>query len=202
MFHDIERVLIGRDEIAERVGEIAERLAADLKRELEAEGSSEREHRVVLVPIMTGSIVFVADLIRRLPMKLSMGLVTVSSYAGETMESKGAHLRGELPEGLEGKHVVLVDDILDSGNTLYLVRSLVQERSPASVRVVVLLDKKERRVMPIEADYAGFEIPDEFVVGYGLDYNGYYRNLPDIATLNPDAASGAGGRSGSGGAKV
>lgn len=193
MRQEIERVLIGRDEIAERVGEMAEALAADLKRDLAAEGSTEREHRVVLVPIMTGSIVFVADLIRRLPMKLSMGLVTVSSYAGETMESKGAHLRGELPEGLEGKHVVLVDDILDSGNTLYLVRSLVQERSPASVRVAVLLDKKERRVMPIEPDYAGFEIPDEFVVGYGLDYNGYYRNLPDIATLNPDVAFGGSG---------
>ncbi|USN99979.1 MAG: hypoxanthine phosphoribosyltransferase [Phycisphaeraceae bacterium] len=197
MFRDIERVLIDRDRIAERVGEIADRLAADLRRELAAEGAGEEEHRVVFIPIMTGSIVFVSDLIRRLPMKLSMQLVTVSSYPGETMESKGAHLRGELPAALEGKHIVLVDDILDSGRTLHLVRSLVMERSPASVRTVVLLDKKARREAPIEPDYFGFDIPDEFVVGYGLDYNGYYRNLPDIGTLNPEAAIGS--PSGSGG---
>lgn len=190
MFQEIERVLIDRDRIAERVGEIADRLAADLRHELAAEGRPDDEHRVVFIPIMTGSIVFVADLIRRLPMKLSMELVTVSSYPGQTMESKGARMRGALPEGLEGKHVVLVDDILDSGRTLYLVRSLVRERSPASVRTVVLLDKTARREAPIEPDYWGFDIPDEFVVGYGLDYNGYYRNLPDIGTLNPDAAGG------------
>lgn len=185
---DIERILISRDEIAERVRGIAARLAADLRRELEDEGSTESDHRIVLIPIMTGSIVFVADLIRELPLKLSMELVAVSSYPGQTMESKGAHLAGELPEGLEGKHVVLIDDILDSGRTLHLVRSLVVGREPASVRTCVLLDKRERRAVPIEPDYAGFEIPDEFVVGYGLDFDGYYRNLPDIATLKPEAA--------------
>lgn len=187
MHRGIERILIDRDRIARRVGELAERLAGDLRAELLAEGSAEGEHRVVLIPIMTGSIVFVADLIRRLPMMMSMELVAVSSYPGQTMTSKGAHLRSELPAGLEGKHVVLVDDILDSGRTLHLVRSLVLERSPASVRTIVLLDKKERRTAPIEPDYAGFEIPDEFVVGYGLDFDGYYRNLPDIATLSPTA---------------
>lgn len=185
MFLEIERVLIDRERIAERVGELAERLAGDLRAELDREGSSDAEHRVVLIPIMTGAVVFVADLIRRLPLKLSMELVAVSSYPGQTMESKGAHLRSELPGGLKGKHVVLIDDILDSGRTLHLVRSMIVEKSPASVRTVVLLDKRERRVMPIEPDYAGFEIPDEFVVGYGLDYDGYYRNLPDIATLKP-----------------
>jgi|JRYH01.1.fsa_nt_gb hypoxanthine phosphoribosyltransferase len=193
MFRGIERILIDRHEIAERVGEIADRLASDLRAALEAEGDGAGEHRVVLIPIMTGSLVFVADLIRRLPMMLSMELVAVSSYPGQTMASKGAHLRTELPPGLEGRHVVLVDDILDSGRTLHLVRSLVEEKKPASVRTVVLLDKKARRAVPIEPDYAGFDIPDEFVVGYGLDYDGYYRNLPDIATLDPGAAGGSGG---------
>ncbi len=99
------------------------------------------------------------------------------------MASKGAHLKGELPDGMAGKHVVLVDDILDSGRTLQLVRSLVLEKQPASVRTVVLLDKRARRAVPIEPDYAGFDIPDEFVVGYGLDYNHRYRELPHLAVV-------------------
>jgi len=200
MLRDLEKILISRDEIAERVRDIADRLATDLQRELDAEGASESDHRVVLIPIMTGSVVFVADLIRCLPMKLSMELVTVSSYPGQTMASKGAHLAGDLPDGLEGKHVVLIDDILDSGRTLQLVRSLVLDKKPASVRTAVLLDKRARRAVPIEPDYAGFDIPDEFVVGYGLDFDGYYRNLPDIATLKPEAAGlfdgGVGGTGG------
>jgi len=190
MHGDIEKILIDRGLIAERVQSIAERLAEDLRRELTAEGDAEADHRVLLIPIMTGSIVFVADLIRCLPMKLSMELIAVSSYPGQTMASKGAHLKSELPDGMAGKHVVLVDDILDSGRTLQLVRSLVLEKSPASVRTVVLLDKRARRAVPIEPDYAGFEIPDEFVVGYGLDYDGFYRNLPDISVLKPEAAGG------------
>ena len=106
------------------------------------------------------------------------------------MESKGAHLKSELPQGMAGKHIVLVDDILDSGRTLQLVRSIVNEQKPASVRTVVLLDKRARWAVPIEPDYAGFDIPDEFVVGYGLDFDGYYRNLPEIAVLKPEAAAG------------
>ena len=196
MQRDIEKILIGRDEIAARVRGIAERLAGDLRRELEAEGDPEADHRIMLIPIMTGSIVFVADLIRCMPMKLSLELIAVSSYPGQTMESKGAHLKSELPQGMAGKHIVLVDDILDSGRTLQLVRAIVNEQKPASVRTVVLLDKRARRAVPIEPDYAGFDIPDEFVVGYGLDFDGYYRNLPDIAVLTPEAAAGDAGDSG------
>ena len=179
------RVLIDRDRIQSRVAEIARELSGDIVASLTDDGEDALSHsgRVVLIPIMTGSVVFVADLIRCLPMKLSMELVTVSSYPGQTMASKGAHLAGDLPDGLGGKHVVLVDDILDSGRTLQLVRSLVLDKTPASVRTVVLLDKRARRAVPIEPDYCGFEIPDEFVVGYGLDFDGYYRNLPDIIEL-------------------
>lgn len=139
------------------------------------------------MPILTGAMVFAADLIREMPMRLSMRLVTVSSYPGATTVSKGAALRGAIPADLGGRHVVVIDDILDSGHTLALVRELVLEQNPASLRLCVLLDKKVARSVEIRPNYVGFEIPDAFVVGYGLDYDGYYRNLPEIAVLEGSA---------------
>jgi hypoxanthine phosphoribosyltransferase len=184
-FPHIERVLIDRGRIAGRVCELGRQIAADLQREGGAGGQSQ----VVLVPILTGSIVFVADLIRQMPMMLSLRVVAVSSYPGASMVSKGAKIRGELPADLRGRHVLIVDDILDTGRTLGLVRSLIAEQGPASLRVCVLLRKQVAREGPAwEPDYIGFDIPDEFVVGYGLDFNGYYRNYPEIAALSPDAA--------------
>jgi hypoxanthine phosphoribosyltransferase len=187
MFPEVDRVLIDRERIRVRVGELATRLAGDLEAELARDGHTlHSEGRVVLVPIMTGAMIFTADLVRQMPVKLSLGLIAVTSYPGATVESKGAQLAGELPADLEGRHVIVIDDILDSGRTLDLVSRLIRERRPASLRIAVLLDKKARRAVPIEADYVGFEIPDEFVVGYGLDYDGYYRNHPDIAVLKPE----------------
>ena len=189
MFPEIERVLIDRDSIAQRVGEMAQAIAEDVGNELVEEGRPRDDAgRVVLVPILTGAVVFVADLIRELPLKMSLGLVAVSSYPGKSVESKGAALRGALPQDLAGRHVLVVDDILDSGETLALVERLIREQGAASVRTCALL----RKIVPgrppkHEATYTGFDIPDEFVVGYGLDYDGYYRNLPDIAILNRDA---------------
>lgn len=176
--HRVGKVLIDKDRIAQRVRE----MGAELARRLDADGGS--AGGVVLIPILTGAVVFVADLIRHMPVKMSLGLVTVSSYPGATVESKGARIRGELPKNLGGKRVVIVDDILDTGQTLSVVTSLVREQNPAGVRVCVLLRKPPlARKVPFEADHVGFDIPDRFVVGYGLDYNGYYRNLPEIAEL-------------------
>lgn len=187
VFPEIERVLITREQIETRVDELARELARDLTAELKQDGHGPHdEGRVVLIPIMTGAMIFTADLIRRMPIKLSIGLIAVSSYPGQSVTSKGARLDGELPDELEGRHVVIIDDILDSGRTLGLVRGLVEERRPASVRVVVLLDKTARREVEVPAEYVGFEIPDAFVVGYGLDYDGYYRNHPEIAVLRDD----------------
>lgn len=187
MFPEIARTLITREQIETRVREMADDLARDLTGALREDGHGPHdEGRVVLIPIMTGAMIFTADLIRQMPIKLSIGLVAVSSYPGQSVTSKGARLDGELPEELEGRHVVIIDDILDSGRTLSLVRGLVEARRPASVRVVVLLDKKERREVEVDAEYVGFEIPDEFVVGYGLDFDGYYRNHPEIAVLRDE----------------
>jgi len=179
------RVLITRDAIAERTRALGEEIARDLHEALSREGDAAEEgKRIVLLPVLTGAIVFAADLIRRMPMNLSMGLVTVSSYPGASTTSKGARLRGDLPKNLGGRHVVVVDDILDTGQTLGLLRDMILEQRPASLRICVLLRKMGvRRDVDVEADYVGFDIPNEFVVGYGLDHDGMYRNLPDIVAM-------------------
>lgn len=186
MFPEIERVLIDGPRIAARVREMGAQIAADLIADCKRTGSDQ----IVLVPILTGAVVFVADLIRHMPLKLRLGVVAVSSYPGRSMQSKGAAIRGEIPPDLAGKHVLIVDDILDSGRTLGLVRRVVQEQNPASVRIAVLLKKNLGRARDeeVQVEYAGFDIPDEFVVGYGLDYDGFYRNYPQIAVLKPQIA--------------
>lgn len=184
MLSEVDRVLISRERIAARVREMASDLAADL--------SKTPEGSVVFIPVMTGALVFVADLIRELPVKLALHLVAVSSYPGLSTTSKGAKLQTELPDDLRGKHVVILDDILDSGQTLALLRGLIEEAQPASVRIVVLLDKQVERHPTVDPEfvrpaYSGFEIPDEFVVGYGLDHDGFHRNLPDVCTVRAGA---------------
>ncbi|MDX2147033.1 MAG: phosphoribosyltransferase family protein [Planctomycetota bacterium] len=189
-------VLIDRSRIAARVRELGATISADLDASMRhahagdsslagsASGAEHAEPEVVLIPILTGSIIFVADLIREMPRTLSLELVAVSSYPGQSTKSKGAKIASALPGNLAGKHVVVVDDILDSGQTLGLVRDAIRRQEPATLRVCVLLRKPEsERVTPVEAEYVGFEIPSTFVVGYGLDYGGLYRNLPDIRTM-------------------
>jgi hypoxanthine phosphoribosyltransferase len=204
MHADLDRTLLSGEEIAARVAQIGRELSRDLEAAIASEGGSGAARNapqgeldtssIVIIPIMTGALVFTADLIRQMPLKLSLRVVAVSSYPGQSTQSKGAHLSSELPSDLAGKHVVLIDDILDSGQTLALVRELVEARGPASVRVAVLLKKpRSRRVREVRAEYVGFEIPDEFVVGYGLDFDGYYRNLPQIATLKPEVATNPSG---------
>jgi hypoxanthine phosphoribosyltransferase len=179
---DIQNVLISRQQIAQRVRELGAQIARDLE-EIGRGGEAE----IVLVPILTGSIIFVADLIRELPQKLRIEVVTVSSYPGRTTQSKDAEIRGALPGNLAGKHVLIIDDILDSGRTLRLVREEIMRRGPRSLRTCVLLRKQIPSALQTPCEYVGFDIPDEFVVGFGLDYDNYYRNLPDVGTLKKEA---------------
>lgn len=183
MHRDIEKILITESQIANRVRELGRQIAADLGRDV-PEGE---EGKIVFVPIMTGAMVFTSDLIRHLPLKISLGLVAVSSYPGKSVQSKGIAMRSELPKDLKGKHVLVVDDILDSGQTLKAVGDLIREQKPASLRLCVLLRKPGKAKIAVTPDYIGFDIPDEFVVGYGLDYDGFYRNFPQVATLREDA---------------
>ena len=180
---DIERVLVTAEAIAERVGELAEELGRGL-----AEAGAD-DDGIVLMPVMTGSMLFVSDLVRRLPHKLRLELALVSSYPGTAQESQGAKLTMPLPTELAGRHVVLVDDILDSGGTIRFLRQELAKQSPASLRSIVLLRKPRPDAADVACEHVGFEIPDEFVVGYGLDFDGLYRNLPYIGTLRPPGNS-------------
>ncbi len=177
---DIDRILVTQQQIADRVSEMANEISAEL---MSLEGDSE----IVLLPIMTGSVIFVADLMRQLPMRLRIDVVTVSSYTGLSKKSQGARLRDKIPESIRGQHVLVIDDILDSGSTIRLIRSELENLGVRSMRSCMLLRKTIPSAMATPCEYVGFDIPDEFVVGYGLDYNGYYRNLPDICVLKADA---------------
>ncbi len=181
MQRDIKKILYDRNVIAQRVSALGAQIAHDL------ESDQFNAGEIVLVPILTGSIVFLADLIRHLPQKIRIGVVSVRSYHGKSTTSKDLALRSEIPASLAGKHVIIVDDILDTGKTLALITSIITEQNPASLKTCVLLRKRIPDTPELHADYIGFDIPDEFVVGYGLDYDDYYRNLPDIGILKPDA---------------
>ncbi len=179
MRHDIKRILISRQEIAERTRELGEAITKDLH-----EKGTNGE--IVLVAVMTGSIIFVADLMRHLPMKIRISLITASSYVGASTTSSGDPILGAVPSDIAGKHVLLVDDILDSGRTLTKIRSELDHLGPQSIRTCVLLRKKLDSAMAVPCEHVGFDIDDEFVVGCGLDYDGYYRNLPYLGVIAPE----------------
>ncbi len=169
---DIDRILLTPTAITRRVGKIARDIA-------DAYGNRE----VVIVPVLTGSMIFMADLIRRLPLKMRIDVVAASSYPNRNIASRGASItfRGSLP--IRGREVLIIDDILESGQSLAAVGELIRQRGAKSVKTCALLRKPQAIERGLAADFMGFDIPDEFVVGYGMDYNHYYRNLPYIAVL-------------------
>jgi len=187
MESSVERVLITQHEIMSRVEAMGEEIASTLA----ATPSWVDDPELVVVPVMTGALVFAADLIRRLRVRMRIVPVTISSYPGASTSSQGAYLVSAAPADLHGRHVLIIDDILDSGRTLSLLRGIVGEQHPAAVFTSVLLEKEVERAEAVTSDFVGFRIPDRFVVGYGLDYDGYYRNLPEIAVLRLDDGGAA-----------
>jgi hypoxanthine phosphoribosyltransferase len=181
MQRDIDRVLISKDEIAERVKELAKQIMED-----HSEPKMIGEAEITIVPILTGAMIFCCDLIRQIPMPMKIGLMTVSSYPGKSIRTQGTQVLSQQLGNVKGRHVVILDDILDSGGTLRAVVPVMESLGAATVKVCVLLRKDREGTRDVQADYVGFEIPDEFVVGYGLDYNDFYRNLPDIVTLKSE----------------
>jgi hypoxanthine phosphoribosyltransferase len=175
MQDDIDQVLIPQARIAARVRELAEQITAD--------HTAGNGGEITIVPILTGAIIFCGDLMRHIPIAMRIGLLTVSSYPGKTIRAQGANLLSQQLGDIHNRHILLIDDILDSGGTINLIRPILQSMHPASCKTCVLLRKDRPSAKAVKVDYVGFEIPDEFVVGYGLDYNDYYRNLPDIVTL-------------------
>lgn len=176
MRDDIDRVLVTREQIAQRIRELARQITED-------HTSAEGETEITLVPILTGAMVLCADLMRHMPVRMKIGLMTVSSYPGKSLRTQGSNVLGSQLGDIRGRHILLLDDILDSGGTLRKVVPLLHEMGPASVKTCVLLRKDRPIAKETPVDYVGFEIPDEFVVGYGLDFDDYYRNLPEIVTL-------------------
>ncbi|MGA2991048.1 MAG: hypoxanthine phosphoribosyltransferase [Candidatus Korobacteraceae bacterium] len=166
------RVLFTREQICRRVRQMGERITMDFAGE-----------QVVLVGVLKGAAVFLSDLARAIELDATFDFISVSSYGDRQQSSGEVQLLKDVDRSLEGKNVILVEDILDTGLTLsYLSRILLAKR-PRTLRLAVLLDKVPRRLVPIKVDYVGFEIPDEFVVGYGMDYAEQYRNLPHICVL-------------------
>ena len=178
---DVEEVLLSGEQVQARVAELGAQLATDY------EG-----REPVLVSVLKGSIIFLADLVRAMPIPLSIDLMEVSSYGTSTESSGQVRILKDLSTSIEGREVLVVEDIIDTGLTLnYLVRYL-RGKNPATLRICTLLDKPARRLVEIPVDYIGFEIPDQFVVGYGLDYGELYRNLRFVGVLKPEVY-GAGG---------
>jgi hypoxanthine phosphoribosyltransferase len=171
---DVQEILLTEDKIQARVAELGAQLNADYAG-LEP----------VLISVLKGSIVFLADLVRSMELPLSIDIMEVSSYGAATETSGQVRILKDLSNPIEGRHVIVVEDIIDTGLTLnYLLRYL-REKGPASLRICCLLDKPARRLTEIPIDYVGFTIPDRFVVGYGLDYGERYRNLPYVGVLRP-----------------
>lgn len=176
---DIQEVLFSQQQLEERVSQIAQEITRDYAGQ-----------EIVLISVLRGSFVFMADLCRRIDLPCTIDFMSVSSYGKGTSSTGQVQITKDLSGDISGKHILVVEDILDSGNTLSYLLKLLEQRKPASIRLCTLLDKPERRVKPVEVHYSGFTIPDAFVVGYGLDYAEHYRNLPYIGILKPEVYGG------------
>jgi len=178
MLNDVEKCLISREQIAEKVALLGQQISGDY-----------RGKDLIVVGILKGAVVFLSDLIREISIPLYIDFMAVSSYGSSTESSGVVRILNDLDMSIEGMHVLIVEDIVDTGLTLkYLVENL-KNRKAASVKVCTLLEKPARRKVKVDLDYNGFVIPDEFAVGYGLDYNKKYRNLPGIYVLKKEVYS-------------
>ena len=182
MDRDIAEVLYSEEELKRRVAALGAQISRDY---------ADKED-VVLVGILRGSYIFLADLSRYITIPCRIDFMAASSYGKGTSSSGQIEIKKDLSDSINGAHVILVEDILDSGNTLDYLTKTLSVRNPASIRICTLLDKPERRRVPdLKVDYTCFDIPDEFVVGYGLDFDQRYRNLPDIGVLKPSVYGNA-----------
>ena len=178
MDQDILKVLLSQEDIQRRVQELGDAIYDNF-----------RDKDPMFVGVLNGCFIFMADLVRASQMKSELEFISVSSYQNGTRSSGVVQITRDLQRDITGRHIIVVEDILDSGNTLYFLKNYLLTKGAASITIVTLLDKPARREKPIVADYVGFEVPDEFVVGYGLDYAQQYRNIPYIGVLKPEVYS-------------
>jgi len=181
MMSDIKEILLTEEQIQAKVKELAEQISRDYRRK-----------NPVLVGVLNGAFVFLADLMRHLDLDCTVDFVAWSSYGKDTSSTGVFRIMKDLETNVESKHVLIVEDIIDTGLTLHYLLDTIRARKPASARVAALLDKPSRRRIEANADYLGFQIPDAFVIGYGLDFAQRYRNLPFIGILKPEIYAGRG----------
>ncbi|SFQ46358.1 bifunctional protein TilS/HprT [Desemzia incerta] len=175
MQNDIEKILVSEEEIQKRTQELGAELSAEYK-----------DKNPLVVGILKGAIPFLSDLTKAMDVKLEMDFMDVSSYGSAMVSSGEVKILKDLDTNVEGRNILIVEDIIDSGRTLSYIIDMFKYRKAKSIKIVTLLDKPEGRVVPLEADYVGFLVPNEFVVGYGLDFIEHYRNLPYIGVLKPE----------------
>ena len=178
MRDDIGSILVNEEQIQERIMTLGRQITADY---------AGREP--LFVGVLKGCFIFMADLVRACDLKCTVDFMVVSSYGAGTVSSGAVEIVKDLSQDISGRDIIIVEDILDSGNTLSYLTRIMRARNPASIRIVTLMDKPDRRTAEVQADYVGFTIPDSFVVGYGLDYDQRYRNLPYIGVLKPEVYS-------------
>lgn len=174
MHDDIKKILLTQEQIDERVREMGKQIAADYK-----------DKDLVVIILLKGAAWFATDLTRAIDMPLRVDFMVASSYGNGTSTSGNVKVKLDISEDIKGKDVLVIDDIIDSGVTFAAITEMLRQYKPATLKTAALCDKAERRINGLQADYVGFNIPDEFVVGYGLDYAGDYRNLPYIGVLKP-----------------
>ena len=179
MYKDFEKVLVNKQDLQKRITELAKEMDELYK-----------NSNPLFICILKGSVFFTADLLKTLTIPCEMEFMAVSSYGSDTKTSGEVKLIKDLNVPIQDRDVVIIEDIIDSGNTLSYLKRLLEQRSPKSVKICTLLDKPERRKVDLSADFVGFVIPDEFVVGYGLDYDEKYRNLPFVGVLKPSVYGG------------
>lgn len=175
MNSDIKKVLFTKEQLAERVKELAKKISEDY-----------RDKECVMISVLKGSFIFYADLVREIDFHTTINFLRVSSYGNGSKSSAEVTFKYPMDVDVSGKHVLVIEDIIDSGNTYVFLKKYFSEKGALSVSMCALLDKPERREVDISAEYVGFEIPNEFVVGYGLDFNEKYRNLPYVGILKPE----------------
>jgi hypoxanthine phosphoribosyltransferase len=179
MKDDVGEVLLTDEQIREKTAELGRQLTEDY-----------RGKNPLLICVLKGGLMFLADLMREIHIPVEIDFMAVSSYGDATESSGVVRILMDLDRNIQGRHVLIVEDIIDTGRTLTYIMENLQTRGPASVKVCTLLNKPARRVLDIPIDYVGFEIPDRFVIGYGLDYGEIYRNLPFVGVLRPELYSG------------
>ena len=179
--NDIEKILISEKDIKKAVKKMGKQISKDYA-----------DKNLMLVAVLKGSVIFMADLMRAISIPINIDFMAVSSYGGGTKTSGVVKIIKDLDHDLSGKDILIVEDILDSGMTLTYLKKILSQRNVSSIRIATLLDKPERRIADVKADYFCFTVPDEFVVGYGLDYDQQYRHLPYIGVLKPEVYSDKG----------